>query len=67
MPREAADLKDRGAGPKVHIEKLHSTLAEAQAISLRDPLTRLDNRHGFAANLAKAIGQAQALGTAPCS
>jgi GGDEF domain-containing protein len=62
MPREAADLKDRGA-----VEKLHSTLAEAQAISLRDPLTRLDNRHGFAANLAKAIGQAQALGTAPCS
>jgi diguanylate cyclase len=66
MQHEASDLKGRLEASKVQIEKLHSTLAEAQAISLRDPLTQLDNRRGFDANLTKAIGQAQALGTALC-
>jgi diguanylate cyclase len=40
--------------------------AEAQAKGLRDPLTQLDNRRGFDANLAKATGRAQALGSALC-
>jgi diguanylate cyclase len=66
MQHEAADLKTRLQASKAQIEKLHSTLAEAQAMGLRDPLTQLDNRRGFDANLANAIGQAQALGTALC-
>ena len=41
-------------------------LQEPDREGLRDPLTRLDNRRGFDANLAKAIGQAQALGSALC-
>ena len=44
MQQEAADLKTRLQASKAQIEKLHSTLAEAQAISLRDPLTALNNR-----------------------
>ena len=66
MQHEAADLKTRLQASKAQIEKLHSTLAEAQAMGLRDPLTQLDNRRGFDANLAKAIGQAQALDSALC-
>jgi diguanylate cyclase len=66
MQHEAADLKTRLQASKSQIEKLHSTLAEAQAMGLRDPLTQLDNRRGFDANLAKAIGQAQTLGSALC-
>ena len=62
MQQEAADLKTRLQVSKAQIEKLHSTLAEAQAISLRDPLTALNNRRGFDANLAEAITQAQTLG-----
>ena len=66
MQQEAADLKTRLQASKAQIEKLHSTLAEAQAISLRDPLTALNNRRGFDANLAEAITQAQTLGSALC-
>jgi diguanylate cyclase len=66
MRYEAADLKTRLQASKAQIERLHSTPAEAQAIGLRDPLTQLDNRRGFDANLAKATGRAQALGSALC-
>jgi diguanylate cyclase len=66
MQHETTDLKNRLKASKVQIEKLHSTLAEAQAISLRDPLTQLHNRRGFDADLAQGIGQAQTLGTALC-
>jgi PleD family two-component response regulator len=62
----AADLKTRLQASKAQIERLHSTPAEAQAKGLRDPLTQLDNRRGFDANLAKATGRAQALGSALC-
>lgn len=44
MQYQSADLKTRLQASKAQIERLHSTLAEAQAIGLRDPLTRLDNR-----------------------
>lgn len=60
MQHAAADLKTRLQVSKSQIERLHSTLAEAQAMGLHNPLTQLDNRRGFDANLAKAIGQAQA-------
>jgi len=66
MQHATSDRKNRLKASKVQIEKLHSTLAEAQAISLRDPRTQLHNRRGFDANLAQAIGQAQTLGTPLC-
>ena len=62
----AADLKTRLQASKAQIERLHSTPAEAQAKGLRDPLTQLDHRRGFDANLAKATVRAQALGSALC-
>jgi diguanylate cyclase len=66
MQTEAADLRKRLEVSKTQIEKLHSTLAEAQEMGMRDPLTALGNRRSFDLTLTEEIGRAQELGTALC-
>ena len=57
MQHEAGELKKSLEQSKSQIDKLRSHLAEAQEISMRDPLTSLSNRRRFDDSLATRAGQ----------
>ena len=64
MQNEAGDLKKSLEQSKSQIDKLRSHLAEAQEVSMRDPLTSLSNRRGFDDNLARELAGARQQGSA---
>jgi diguanylate cyclase len=66
MQQEAAELKSNLEQSRAQIEKLHSTLAEAQEMGMRDALTALSNRRGFDESLAREITDARNSGTSLC-
>jgi diguanylate cyclase len=66
MQREAEELKTSLEQSRAQIEKLHSTLAEAQEMGMRDALTALSNRRAFDQNLAREIAEARNRGTSMC-
>ena len=64
MQHEASSLKKSLEQSKSQIDKLRSHLAEAQEISMRDPLTALSNRRRFDDSLARELADAREQGTA---
>ena len=63
MQNEASSLKKSLEQSKSQIDKLRSHLAEAQEISMRDPLTSLSNRRRFDDRLARELADARERGT----
>lgn len=59
MRNKAKDLDHRLEQARGQIERLRSNLAEAEEISLKDPLTSLANRRSFDQSLRKEIEEAQ--------
>jgi diguanylate cyclase len=66
MQHDAAELERNLENSRSQIEKLRWSLAEAQELGLRDPLTALSNRRCFDINLAKEIEEARAQGSDMC-
>ena len=64
MQHEASSLKKSLEQSKSQIDKLRSHLAEAQEVSMRDPLTSLSNRRRFDDSLARELADAREQGTA---
>ena len=64
MQNEASSLKKSLEQSKSQIDKLRAHLAEAQEISMRDPLTSLSNRRRFDDRLARELADAREQGTA---
>jgi diguanylate cyclase len=63
MQHEAGELKKSLEQSKSQIDNLRSHLAEAQEISMRDPLTSLSNRRRFDDSLARELADAREQGT----
>jgi diguanylate cyclase len=63
MQNEASSLKKSLEQSKSQIDKLRSHLAEAQEVSMRDPLTSLSNRRRFDDSLARELADARQQGT----
>jgi len=63
MQHEAGELKKSLEKSKSQIDNLRSHLAEAQEISMRDPLTSLSNRRRFDDSLARELADARQQGT----
>jgi diguanylate cyclase len=63
MQHEAGELKKSLEKSKSQIDDLRSHLAEAQEVSMRDPLTSLSNRRRFDDNLARELADARQQGT----
>ena len=63
MQNEASSLKKSLEQSKSQINKLRSHLAEAQEVSMRDPLTSLSNRRRFDDSLARELADAREQGT----
>jgi diguanylate cyclase len=63
MQHEAGELKRSLEKSKSQIDSLRSHLAEAQEISMRDPLTALSNRRRFDDSLARELADARQQGT----
>jgi diguanylate cyclase len=66
MRNKAKDLDNRLDQARGQIERLRSNLAEAEEISLKDPLTSLANRRSFDQSLQKEIEEAQDQGRSLC-
>jgi diguanylate cyclase len=66
MQNEASSLKKNLEQSKSQIDKLRSHLAEAQEVSMRDPLTSLSNRRRFDDSLARELADARQQGTTLC-
>ncbi len=66
MQNEASSLKKSLEQSKSQIDKLRSHLAEAQEVSMRDPLTSLSNRRRFDDSLARELADAREHGTPLC-
>jgi diguanylate cyclase len=66
MQNEASSLKKSLEQSKSQIDKLRSHLAEAQEVSMRDPLTSLSNRRRFDDSLARELADARQQGTTLC-
>jgi diguanylate cyclase len=66
MQNEASSLKKSLEQSKSQIDKLRSHLAEAQEVSMRDPLTSLSNRRRFDDSLARELADARQHGTTLC-
>jgi diguanylate cyclase len=60
MRDKTKDLDQRLEQARSQIERLRSNLAEAEEISMKDPLTALNNRRSFDASLQKEISEAHA-------
>jgi diguanylate cyclase len=63
MQHEAGELKKSLEQSKSQIDNLRSHLAEAQEISMRDPLTSLSNRRRFDDSLTRELADAREQGT----
>lgn len=61
MQKEQGELKSRLEQSQNQIEALRYKVAEAEEVSLKDPLTSIANRRAFDADLAQAIGDAKTL------
>jgi len=59
MQHEAGELKKSLEQSKSQIDRLRASLAEAQEISMRDPLTDLGNRRQFEDSLSRALAEAR--------
>jgi diguanylate cyclase len=66
MQNEASTLKKSLEQSKSQIDTLRSHLAEAQEVSMRDPLTSLSNRRRFDDSLAGELTDARRQGTPLC-
>jgi diguanylate cyclase len=66
MQNEASALKKSLEQSKSQIDTLRSHLAEAQEVSMRDPLTSLSNRRRFDDSLAGELADARRQGTPLC-
>jgi diguanylate cyclase len=66
MQNEASSLKKSLEQSKSQIDKLRSHLAEAQEVSMRDPLTSLSNRRRFDDSLARELADSRQQGTTLC-
>ena len=64
MQHEASSLRKSLEQSKSQIDKLRTHLAEAQEISMVDPLTSLSNRRRFDDRLARELADAREQGTA---
>ncbi|RTL60541.1 MAG: GGDEF domain-containing protein [Hyphomicrobiales bacterium] len=61
MQKEQGELKSRLEQSQNQIEALRYKVAEAEEVSLKDPLTSIANRRAFDADLTQAIGDAKTL------
>jgi diguanylate cyclase len=66
MQKEQGELKSRLEQSQSQVEALRFKVAEAEEVSLKDPLTSIANRRAFDIELAQAVNDAKALKTPLC-
>ncbi len=66
MQQEQSELRSRLEQSQCQVEALRFKVAEAEEVSLRDPLTSVANRRGFDTALAQAVADVKALRTPLC-